>query len=1379
MQRFIVRDLNGDGRPDLFYTSGPIAYAYLNKGNRTFQQIADLKNEYTPLTLLNQIFDVKGPNRQGQTDLVIAGNNNTLTVAYFDPAKGSLGSIGLRQSTPIPNGSGYISSVRFVDFDGSGYPGILLGLQTAGVASAMMMKGNADGTFGPPTPLPLGHGSDHNQVVDMDGDGGPDLVSLNRFDGYVELSRIVDGKYVSPLPDFTTFEKQADGTYIRRYKDGSSVTFNAKGLQTAVIDPNGNTTSTTYDAAGHLLTQTDPAGLATNYAYSGGKLASVTDPAGRVTQFVSNAGLLQVVNQADATSLKYAYDASGRLTGQTDQLGATSTNAYNAAGQLAQTTFPDGASIKLEVGKSVGIADLSGPAPIPQNYVRPEDRVTTLTDARGKITRVQLNEYGGVLRSLDPVGRLTSYTRTPSNLVTRIDAPSTAVAAGSGTGGGVATPLTIGPGVTRNVIAFLEKRLGIVIKTAVTDPLAPPAATGFVTTAITYNAVGDVIEVRKAFGSPIETRTTYEYDPLHDRVSKQTEWSYNPFSGPVTITSYTYDNFGNLTAETQVENISGGTGPSKTYTYEVRGLQLTATDENGHTTTMAYDVQGRLLTKTNAAGVVTRFIRDAAGNVLSQIDAEGDPAQRTIAMTYDVLNQLTSYTDGEGNTTTVTYDSNGNRVAKKDPTGVVTSRIYDANSRLIGGRDPGLGLAALAYDAAGNLIQFTDGGGAVTSIEYDDVNRPVRTVNGKGGVRLTTYDLRDNVAAETDALGNTTTFAYDLLDRAVVRTDAAGNSWHYEFDARDLLTKAVRPSGRTLDYSYDARKRRTAIATNGVIVRGFQFDAASNLVQLSDTNNFITNSYDALNRVVSSGLPSGALAFAYDALNRRVARTDETGAQENSIYDRVDRVVSTTAPSGKTVGRQYDGASRPLRVFWPNGQRTQMAYDVGAGSGNTGRLASVAYGLDQAGAGGSPLNQLLGTAAYGYDVRGNITALAEPSRTRNFAYDVLERLVKVEEPRPAPNPAVTTESYTLDAEGNRIASHLAAFHVIGPANRLTEDAQNTYVYDADGNLISKTVKASSQQWRFTFDAFNRVTAAEAFASAASTAYTSRVEYGYDGLDNRVFRRELTIGGAVVRETRSAYDVSSIASLTETVFTGASSTARRLWYSVGEIDQTSMITTNASGTLNQPATGSLYAATDHLGSVRALTDDGGQIISQASYDSHGNPQTNVDGLSPQPYRYTGREFDSVTGLYNYRSREYDSNAGRFLQEDRILEKSRVLNYYRYVKNNPVRYRDPNGEVEAIEYACVGSLAIVGGSVVGTAGLAQFAKAFIPYINAFNPAMAAGVDKTLIPILNKVRRATVGYGLICGSRDFYNVGAPVFFLAIGDVLTEFINPAVFGN
>ena len=58
-------------------------------------------------------------------------------------------------------------------------------------------------------------------------------------------------------------------------------------------------------------------------------------------------------------------------------------------------------------------------------------------------------------------------------------------------------------------------------------------------------------------------------------------------------------------------------------------------------------------------------------------------------------------------------------------------------------------------------------------------------------------------------------------------------------------------------------------------------------------------------------------------------------------------------------------------------------------------------------------------------------------------------------------------------------------------------------------------------------------------------------------------------------------------------------------------------------------------------------------------------------------FTGREYDSEIGLYFYRARYYDPAIGRFIQEDPIGFQGGDTNLYAYVRNNPVKYRDPLG------------------------------------------------------------------------------------------------------
>ena len=106
-----------------------------------------------------------------------------------------------------------------------------------------------------------------------------------------------------------------------------------------------------------------------------------------------------------------------------------------------------------------------------------------------------------------------------------------------------------------------------------------------------------------------------------------------------------------------------------------------------------------------------------------------------------------------------------------------------------------------------------------------------------------------------------------------------------------------------------------------------------------------------------------------------------------------------------------------------------------------------------------------------------------------------------------------------------------------------------------------------------------------------------------------------------------------------------------------------------------STTSYYQADEALGSVTSLSNSAGALASTYTYDGYGN-LTASTGTLTNPFRYTGREFDSETGLYFYRARYLDPATGRFITED-PLRFGGGTDFYPYADNSPVNEIDPLG------------------------------------------------------------------------------------------------------
>ncbi len=74
----------------------------------------------------------------------------------------------------------------------------------------------------------------------------------------------------------------------------------------------------------------------------------------------------------------------------------------------------------------------------------------------------------------------------------------------------------------------------------------------------------------------------------------------------------------------------------------------------------------------------------------------------------------------------------------------------------------------------------------------------------------------------------------------------------------------------------------------------------------------------------------------------------------------------------------------------------------------------------------------------------------------------------------------------------------------------------------------------------------------------------------------------------------------------------------------------------------------YYFYDGLGSVTDLTLASGEVVESYQYDVYGQPS--APSTVGNRFLFTGREYDSETGLYHYRARGYHPGIGRFGQRD---------------------------------------------------------------------------------------------------------------------------------
>jgi RHS repeat-associated protein len=998
-------------------------------------------------------------------------------------------------------------------------------------------------------------------------------------------------------------------------------TFDNEGNTLTTTDGLGRTTTNTYDSLNDLLTTTDPLGVTTTNTYDAhGNLLSTSRPLTgtsevRTTTYTygdgSHPGEVTAMTDPEGNVWKYTYDADGDRASTTDPLGNKATSTYNAIGWLLTTASPR--------GNAAG----ANPAKFTTTYAYNNfGQITETVDPLGHKATSQYDPDQNLIASTDADGNTTSYTYDAAD-------EQTAVRRADGT----TLRTTYWPdGMVKEQIdgaghATLYEYDPLGRKSAVTDPLGRITHYG-------YDPAGNRITVTDPEGRV--TTTTY------DAANEPTSITYSDDKTP-NVTGITYDTDGQRTGETdgsgtwswtwdslhRLVTVTEGNNGTVKYRYDLRNDVTGITYPDGHSVTRGYDAAGRWTSVTDWLGNTTTFGYDPDDNLTTETLPGGTGVTDT--STYANDDALSSISDKHGASTlfaaNYTRDANSQLTGDSSQPEPESGYGYTALNQLCyAGADTGScaspppGATQYQYDNADNLTKM---GATTQAFDAADELTGTSTPSSSGHGEEHEPEGKHEPAPEPPVVHNELhPPARNVLEERVFPTVTSGKIAFTRANGRGgVASQLVTTSGANdLLLAFVSAKEPRHGGQNIASIKGGRLKW--HVVTTESSSRGYVSVWQArasqpLKRTRVSvklrraGFPAALAVVGFDSGASVV--TSARASRESGATN-----ISTRVPADADVWAVGQDALRHSKLKPLSGQTIVTKVNA----------PGSAISWLQTGAPPSAGSLVLGESAP-KSSRWALGAVVIQERTGATAKAARRATA------PALGDLTVGETALASPLGSGLRATAAAHPLADSANET-----KTFSYDAEGDRIG-FVTSNGESQTYTYNQ-----ALELTGVGSDVSYT----YSGDGL-----RMSKTVGATT---TPFTWDVANgLPSVLE--------------------DGTNAYVYGPGGLPLEQISGdtALWFHHDQLGSTRVLTNGTGQAVATYTYTPYGSLSSS-SGTASTPLLYAGQYRDGESGLYYMRARYYDPSTGQFITVDPMTATTHQP--YQYADGSPVNNTDPSGK-----------------------------------------------------------------------------------------------------